>query len=70
MNEYNFEAVWVHKAQEITVEVEITIECLDEQMAREKAFEKAMRIHKNMCAKDKEFSNTWQYGGVHLMYTA
>lgn len=68
MLEYTFEVVWVHKILEGTHEIEITVEAHNEQDAYERAFERAMKIHKNMIMSSPNFSEKWEYGGIHLMY--
>lgn len=68
MNKYVFKLKWYRKFENYVQEIGFSIACEDEQTARERAFEKAMEIHKNMCMKDKDFSNVWCYSGIELKY--
>ena len=68
MNKYIFNLIWRNKLENIQTEIGYSIACNDEQTARERAFETAMKIHKNMCMKDKNFSSEWYYSRIELKY--
>lgn len=68
MNKYVFKLIWHNRIEHYVQEIGFSIACADEQSARERAFEKAMTIHKNMCMKNKDFSNEWYYSGIKLLY--
>jgi len=69
MREYNFVATWVHKIIEgETHDEEFMVEAYTEQEAYEKAFNKAMEIHKNTAKESPYFNRKWMFGGIHLMY--
>ena len=67
LNEYVFILRWRNKQYTNMTEIIFSIECSDQRTAEEKAFEEAMRIHKNMCMKDKDFSNNYYYLGIQLV---
>ena len=66
-NEYVFKLIWQNKLSGNISETEFSTYCDDRQIAHERAFEEAMKIHKNMCMKDKNFSNKWYYAGIELI---
>lgn len=51
MREYVFEAMWVRTTHEYCTIFKIKVEASTEQVAFEKAFDKAMEIHKKAAKK-------------------
>lgn len=68
MTKFVFRLIWRSKFEPIENVIGFSIACNNRQTAHEKAFEKAMTIHKNMCMKDKKFSSEWYYSGMELLY--
>lgn len=68
MKVWCFEGIWYDKLTGETLRPEVYLECEDERMAKEKAFEKLMRIYKNMCKAKAAFAGRYNYGGFRLIY--
>lgn len=69
MKYWCFEGMWYDRLTGEILRPEVYLECEDEQMAREKAFEKVMRIHKNMCMTKDGFNWRYNYHGLRLIHT-